>query len=63
MALFPGKPILMLARGLMPGFCEMLVAAPAASSMNNQDALPGSGKIGDSFPGLIVKGQRAHGDF
>jgi hypothetical protein len=63
MTLFPGKPILMLARGLMPGLCKMLVAAPAASSMNNQNALPGSGEIGDGFSGLIVKSQRAHGDF
>ena len=62
MTLFPGKPILMLARGLMPGLCEVLVAAPAASSMNNQNALPGSGEIGDGFPGLVVKGERAHGN-
>ncbi len=63
MTLFPGKPILVLARGLMPGLREMLVAAPAAPSMNNQDALPGCREISDGFPGLIVKGQRAHGDF
>jgi len=63
MALFPRKPILVLARGLMPGLCEMLVAASAASSMNDQDALPRGGEISDGFSGLIVKGQRAHGDF
>src|SRR5882762_3508631 len=63
MTLFAGEPILMLARGLMPGLCEVLVAATASSAMNDQDAVPGSGEIGDGFPGLIVKGQCAHGDF
>ena len=62
MTLFPGKPILVLARGLMPRLREMLVAASAASTMNDQDALPGSREIGDGFPGLIIKGQRADGD-
>ena len=62
MTLFPGKPILVLARSLMPGLRKMLIAAPAASSMNDQDALPGSGEIGDGFSSLLVKGQRAHGN-
>ena len=62
MTLFPGKPILVLPRGLMPGLGEMLVAAPAAPPMNDQNALPGSCEIGNGVSGLIVKGQRAHGD-
>src|ERR1700687_4394202 len=52
----------MLARGLMPGLCEMLVAAAAAPSVHNQHALSGSGEIGDGFSGLIVIGQPSDGD-
>jgi hypothetical protein len=31
--------------------------------MDDEDALSGSGEIGDGFSGMIVEGQRAHGDF
>ena len=42
MALFAGEAIFMLARGLVPGLREMLVAASAASAMNDHNALPRS---------------------
>src|ERR1700730_1062162 len=59
MTLLPREAIFMLARGLMPGLGEMLVAASSAPAVHNQYALSGNGQIGDGFSGLIVKGQRA----
>ena len=62
MALFAGETVFMFARGLMPGLGKILVAAAAASTLRDEDALSGHGQIGDGFAGLFVVGERADGD-
>ena len=59
MALFAGLAFFVFAGSLVPGLGEMLIAAPAASSVDDQDALAGRGEIGERFSGLIVEDQRA----
>src|SRR5208282_4097328 len=59
MALLAGKTVFVLARGLMPGLGEILVAASAAAAFCDQHALAGGGQVGDGFAGLVVEGDRA----
>jgi hypothetical protein len=46
----------------MPGLGEILVAATAAPTLRNQDALPGDGKIRDGFASFFVVCERADGN-
>ena len=62
MTLFAGMSIFVLARSLMPGLGKMLVAAPAASAMRDENALPGFGKVCEGFAGIPIKDQRADGN-
>ena len=50
------------ARRLMPGLGEMLIAAPAASALRDQDALAGLGQVGDLFAGILIGDNRADRD-
>ena len=59
MALFAGEAVLVFARSLMPGLGKMLIAAAAASTMRDQNALAGAGEIGDGRAALAVENQRA----
>src|SRR5260370_20428071 len=61
MALFAGKSVFMFARGLVPRFCEVLIAAPAAATVSDQYAASRAGKIGDGRA-LVVEHQRADGN-
>src|SRR5271163_2703552 len=62
MALFAGKTVFVLARGLVPGLGEVLVTASTASALRDQDSLAGVGQVGDSFAGLVVVGDCAEGN-
>src|SRR5277367_4446108 len=46
----------------MPGLGEILVAASAASTLRDQNALAGSGQVGDGFAGFVVVGDGAEGN-
>jgi len=59
MPLFAGKSVLMFARSLMPRLGKVLIAAPAASAVCDQDALARVGEISDGRA-LFVKHQRAY---
>src|SRR6267142_3719705 len=59
MALFAHVAVFVFARGLMPGLCEMLIAASAASAGSDEDALAGSGEVGERFLGSAVIDHRA----
>src|SRR5216684_4735085 len=61
MALLAGKSVFMFARGLVPRFCEVLIAAPTAAAVCDQDTLSGAGEIGDGRA-VIVEHQCADGN-
>src|SRR5260370_264720 len=61
MALFAGESVLMFAGSLVPRLGKVLIAAPAAATVRNQDALARAGEIGDGRA-LLVKHQRADGN-
>ena len=46
----------------MPGFCEILIAPSAASTLRDQHALARRGQVGDGFARLFVVGERADGN-
>ena len=54
--------VFVFARSLMPRLGEMLVAAPAAPALGNQNAATGSGEIGDGFARSFVVGKCADRD-
>ena len=62
MALFAGKTVFVFARGLMPGFGEILIATAAASTLRDQNALARLGKIRDGLAGFFVVSERADGN-
>jgi len=46
----------------MPGLGKMLIAATAAATLRDEDALSGHGEIGDGFARLFVVSERANGN-
>src|SRR4029077_18928377 len=52
MAFFAGIAVLVFAWRLMPGLREILIATASASPVRDQDALAGSGEVGDGFAGV-----------
>ncbi len=62
MALFARVAVFVFARRLMPGLGEMLIAAPAASTISNEHALAGGSEIGERFVGLTVVDHRTDRD-
>ena len=62
MALFAGMAVFVFARGLVPGLGEMLIAAPAASAVRNENALAGRGEVGEGFIRFAVVYHRADGN-
>src|SRR5260370_18125541 len=58
-AFFAGESVLVFARSLMPGLRKMLIAASAAATVRDQDALAGRSEIGDSRAALVVEDQRS----
>ena len=54
MALLAGLPFFGFARRLMPGLGEVLIAAPAAPALRDQDALARLGQIGDLLAGVLI---------
>ena len=50
----------MFAWRLMPGLREILIATASASAVRDQDALAGSGEVGDGFAGVFVVGDGAY---
>ncbi len=61
MPLLARKSVFMLARGLVPGFCKVLIAAPTAATVGDQDTLSRAREIGDGRA-VIVEHQRADGN-
>src|SRR5260370_2472866 len=61
MRLLARKSVFMLARGLVPGFCKVLIAAPTAATVGDQDTLSRAGEIGDGRA-VIVEHQCADGN-
>src|SRR5438552_766240 len=62
-ALFAWAAEFMLARGLMGGCGEVLVATTAPASFGDDDGFVGVGKVVDELAGLIVVEEGADGDF
>src|SRR5260370_34007730 len=61
MPLLARKSVFMFARGLVPGFCKVLIAAPTAATVGDQDTLSRAGEIGDGRA-VIVEHQCADGN-
>src|SRR5256885_2655973 len=54
--------VFVFARCLVPGLGEMLIAATAAATVRDENALAGRGEVGERFAGLAVVDHRADGD-
>src|SRR5258708_8709164 len=50
------------ARSLVPGLGEMLVAASAAATLNDENSLPRCGQISDDLSRLVVEHESADGN-
>ncbi len=50
------------ARSLVPGLGEMLVAASAAATLNDENALARGGKVNDNLSRLVVEHESADGN-
>ena len=61
MTLHAGLAFFRFARRLMPGLGEVLIAAPAAAALRDQDALARLGQIGDLFAGVLIGDDGADG--
>ena len=61
MALDAGLAVFRFARRLMPGLGEVLIAAPAAPALRDQDALARLGQIGDLFARVLIDDDGADG--
>ena len=53
-ALLAGVAIFKLARGLVPGFGEVLVAAPAAPTASGDEVLAGGGEVEEHLAGIVI---------
>ncbi len=62
MALFTGETVFVFARGLMPGFGEILIAAATASTLRDQHSLSRDSQVGDGFPCLRIVSERTDGN-
>src|SRR5208282_5620826 len=62
-ALLAGLAVFEFARGLVPGFCEVLVAAAAAPAARGQKTDARLGEVEEYFAGIVVVDQRADGNF
>src|SRR5580704_10430951 len=62
MALFTREAVFVFPRSLVPGLGEILIAAPAASTLRNQHALSCGGEIRKSLTGLLIVSERADGN-
>ena len=61
MTFFAGKTLFVFARGLVPGFGEILIAAPAASAVRHKHTLTGCHQIRQNSA-VFVEDQSANGN-
>src|SRR5260221_568647 len=62
MTLLADMAFFVFARSLVPGLGEMLVAASATTTLNDENALAGGGKVSDDLSRLVVEHESADGN-